>query len=197
MISRNKTSLAMLVVAVAILFGAIGFKFWWLNAATGEAAPSIGGPFALTDQNGTVRHDTDFHGKLALVYFGYTYCPDACPTALHAMSEALDQLGDKQTDVQPIFITIDPARDTQAQLKLYVANFHPRLIALTGTPEQIAAVAKEYHVYYQKVDQGGGDDYLMDHSSIIYLMGRDGRYVAHFRSTDTPAAMAAGLERFL
>lgn len=197
MISTTKSSLAILLVGAAILVGAIGFKFWWLNGTIKETAPSIGGPFTLTDQYGAIRHDTDFRGKLMLVYFGYTYCPDACPTALHTMAAALDSLGDKQTDVQPLFITIDPARDTQAQLKLYAENFHPRLIALTGTPEQIASVAKEYRVYYQKVDQGGGNEYLMDHSSVIYLMDRDGRYVAHFVSSATPEAIAAGIKRFL
>lgn len=197
MISTTKTSLVILLIGAAILLGAVVFKFLWLGGTSEGMALSIGGPFTLTDQYGALRHDTDFRGKLRLVYFGYTYCPDACPTALQDMTQALDLLGDQQTDVQPLFITVDPARDTPAQLKLFAENFHPRLIALTGTPEQIAAAAKEYRVYYAKVDQGGTDNYLMDHSSVIYLMDRDGRYLAHFATGAKPEAIAAGVKRFL
>lgn len=198
MSSAAQRGFLLAVIGAAILLGALVVDYWWLGGM-GEtsAGLSIGGPFTLTDQFGAVRHDTDFHGKLMLVYFGYTYCPDACPTALEDMTQALDELGDKQTEVQPIFITVDPARDTSAQMKLYAENFHPRLVALTGTPEQVAAVAKEYRVYYQKVEQGGANDYLMDHSSFIYLMDRDGHYLAHFGPGVKPEQMAAGIKRFL
>jgi protein SCO1/2 len=191
-----RRTLLLAIVGAVVLLGAVVVDYWWLGES--QATVAIGGPFTLTDQFGAVRHDTDFHGKLMLVYFGYTYCPDACPTALQDITEALDDLGPKQTDVQPIFITVDPARDTSAQLKLYAENFHPRLIALTGTPGQIAAAAKEYRVYYQKVEQGGGaGDYLMDHTSFIYLMDRDGHFVAHFGPGVKAADMAAGIKRFL
>ena len=134
-----------------------------------------------------------------LVYFGYTYCPDACPTALQDMSQAIDLLGAKGADVQPIFITIDPDRDTPAQMKLYAENFHPRLVALTGTAEQVAAAARAYSVYYQKEKPStpNGDDYLMDHSGFIYLMGRDGRYVSHFPPGTTAEEMAKAIATHL
>jgi protein SCO1/2 len=185
------------IIGAAVLLGALVFDYWWLGGTGGAAPVAIGGPFTLIDQTGTLRHDSDFRGKLMLVYFGYTYCPDACPTALQDMTQALDDLGDKQTEVEPIFITVDPARDTAAQMKLYAENFHPRLIALTGTPAQIAAAAREYRVYYQKVEQGGPADYLMDHSSFIYLMDRDGHFLAHFGPGVKPEQMAAEIKRFL
>jgi protein SCO1/2 len=150
------------------------------------------------DQNGRTRTDADFRGKLMLIYFGYAFCPDACPTALSAMTVALNKLGAAGDAVVPIFITVDPDRDTPAQLKTYAENFHPRLVALTGTAEQVAAAAKAYRVYYAKQkapDVTGG--YLMDHTSIIYLMGRDGRYRSHFTHTTSPDAIAAEIEKYL
>jgi protein SCO1 len=185
------------LVGVIVLVGALAFDHWWLQ--NDEGAPvglSIGGPFTLTDQNGTARRDGDFRGKLMLVYFGYTYCPDACPTALSDMSRALDLLGGKAKSVQPIFITVDPARDTPAVLKQYAANFHPGLIALTGSPDAIAAAARGYRVYYKKADQNG-EDYLVDHSSYIYLMGRDGKYLTHFPPGVSADSMAAAIQRHL
>src|SRR5580658_10300715 len=122
------------------------------EAAMKPPTGSIGGPFTLTDQDGKTVHDTDFHGKYLLVYFGYTYCPDLCPTGLDGMAHALTQLGPDANKVQPIFVTIDPARDTPEKLKDYLASFNPDIVALTGTPEQIADVAREYQVYYAKGD---------------------------------------------
>jgi protein SCO1/2 len=151
----------------------------------------------LVDQNGATRHAQDFRGKLMLVYFGYTFCPDACPTALQDMSRTIDLLGPKGDAVQPIFVTIDPARDTVEQMKLYASNFHPRLIALTGSPEQVAEAAKVYRVYYAKGKSSGGNDYLMDHTVFIYLMGRDGKYVSHFPPGTTAEQMAAAIEKRL
>ncbi len=143
--------------------------------------PKIGGPFTLVNQNGKTVTEVDFLGKYMLIYFGYTYCPDVCPTSLSAMSDALDLLGDKGDKITPVFITIDPERDDAAALKMYVDHFHPRLVGLTGTPEQIKIASTAYKAYFAKVGDGYGDgDYSMDHSSITYLMGPDGKFVTHF-----------------
>jgi cytochrome oxidase Cu insertion factor (SCO1/SenC/PrrC family) len=195
----TRRGLLIFLFGVALLCGAFGVDYWWSGGAgeTGLGALSIGGPFALTDQNGVVRHDGDFRGRLMLIYFGYTYCPDACPTALTIIGAALEKLGASATSVQPIFITVDPARDTVAQMKSYAANFTPRLLALTGSDQEIAAAARGYRVYYAKVKGEGGDDYSMDHSSLVYLMGRDGRYLAHFGPDTTADQMAAAIKQLL
>ena len=196
-----KQGLIALMLGLAVLLGVLAYDFraFFPSDLQGEqvAPVAIGGEFTLTDQNGVVRHAEDFRGKLMLVYFGYTFCPDACPTALQDMSHAIDLMGDKGKDVQPIFITIDPARDTVEQMKLYASNFHPRLVALTGTPEQVAEAAKAYRVYYAKGKSTGGDDYLMDHTVFIYLMGRDGKYLSHFLPGTTAEQMAAAMEQRL
>ena len=145
----------------------------------------VGGPFALTDHTGKLRTDGEFRGKLMVVYFGYTYCPDVCPTDLLAISQALEALGPAGDAVQPIFISVDPERDTVAHLADYVAAFHPRLIGLTGAPEDIRKVALSYKAYYAKVAVGAGQDYVIDHTGVIYLMGRDGEYLG-FVPPQTP-----------
>jgi protein SCO1/2 len=146
----------------------------------------IGGPFSLTDQNGKAVTDADYRGKYLLVYFGYTYCPDMCPTGLQAIAHVLDALGPDAAKVQPLFITIDPARDTAEKLKEYDASFHPQIIGLTGSASQIAAVAKEYQVYYAKGEQVDEHDYIMDHSSLIYLMNPEGRFITTFSEDANP-----------
>jgi cytochrome oxidase Cu insertion factor (SCO1/SenC/PrrC family) len=191
-----------LFLGLAVLLGVLAYDFraFFPAGLEGEqvAPVAIGGEFTLVDQNGVTRHPEDFRGKLMLVYFGYTFCPDACPTALQDMSRAIDLLGAKGDAVQPIFITIDPARDTAEQMKLYASNFHPRLIGLTGTPEQVAQAAKAYRVYYAKgQSSGGGEDYLMDHTAFIYLMDRDGKYLSHFPPGATAEQMAAAMEKRL
>ena len=140
----------------------------------------IGGPFALTDQNGVRRTDADFRGKLMLVYFGFTYCPDICPTDLQQMALAVDQLGPAGETVQPVFITVDPARDTVEHLKDYMALFHPRFVGLTGDAAAIRQAARAYRVYYEKVEREDKSDYTLDHSVFIYLIDRDGRYLGFF-----------------
>lgn len=189
--------LAVFVLILAVLLGAVAYETGWFGSKPQEAVQAplpVGGPFTLTDQNGTTRSDADFRGKLMLIFFGYTYCPDACPAALLAMSQALDQLGAQASEVQPIFITIDPARDTTAQLKLYAANFHPSLLALTGSPEALIQVEKEYRVYAEKVPQKDSGDYLEDHSSMIYLMGRDGKLLTLFSPGASADSMAATIK---
>jgi protein SCO1 len=182
-----------LLVAV-LLLGAGGFL--WLTGITG--GPNIGGPFTLVNDNGKTVSNRDFLGKYMLVYFGYTYCPDVCPTTLNSIAQAMGKLGAKANQVQPIFITVDPQRDSPAVMKRYVSAFSPSLVGLTGTPAQIAAVAKEYRVYYAKHVTGPGpNDYSMDHSSIIYLMGPDGRFIAPIAANDSGAQMAKDIAKRL
>jgi cytochrome oxidase Cu insertion factor (SCO1/SenC/PrrC family) len=140
----------------------------------------IGGPFALTDHTGKRRTDADFRGKLLVVYFGFTYCPDVCPTDLQAIGLALDRLGQGSEAVQPLFITLDPERDTQELLADYVPLFHPRLIALRGEALATREAARAYKVYHAKAPVSGGSGYTIDHSGFIYLMDRDGKYLGFF-----------------
>lgn len=180
-----------IAVAVIVLALAFAWQYGLFDPAGGRPGASgiakLGGPFELVDQNGQTRTDAEFRGQLMLVYFGFTYCPDACPTALQVMTVALNMLGAAGNDVVPLLITVDPARDTVETLKDYATHFHPRLVALTGTPEAIAGAAKAYRVYYAKAPgQESKADYLMDHSSIIYLMDRNGRYVTHFTHANNP-----------
>jgi protein SCO1/2 len=140
-------------------------------------AGAIGGPFTLTATDGRTVTDKTYHGKWQLIYFGYTSCPDACPTALNNMGLALDRLGAKAAAVQPIFITVDPKRDTREALADYLKSFNPRIVALTGTEDQIAAVVKEYRVYVSAHSEEGGD-YSVDHSSLYYLINPDGKFVS-------------------
>jgi cytochrome oxidase Cu insertion factor (SCO1/SenC/PrrC family) len=157
----------------------------------------LGGPFALIDQTGELRRSEEFAGGYMLIFFGYTYCPDVCPTSLLQMTQALDLLAEQEPEkaaaVTPLFITVDPARDSVEAMRDYSQNFHPRLVALTGSEEEIAQVASAYRVYYQKAEGEGEDDYLMDHSSIIYLMGPTGEYVTHFSHQTTVEEMVAAL----
>jgi cytochrome oxidase Cu insertion factor (SCO1/SenC/PrrC family) len=139
----------------------------------------IGGPFALVDHTGKPRTDQDFRGKLLLIYFGYSYCPDVCPTDLQQIGLAVDGLGSAGAAVQPLFVTLDPERDTPAHLADYVPLFHPRLIGLTGSAEEIRRVAAAYKVYYAKFPPGS-PDYVIDHSSFIYLVDETGKYIGFF-----------------
>ncbi|HEX5325884.1 MAG TPA: SCO family protein [Acetobacteraceae bacterium] len=180
------------VLLALLLFGAAAFL--WLGNRPGVA---IGGPFTLQNGAGQTVTDRSFRGKYMLVYFGYTYCPDVCPTTLQSVAGALDALGAKADRIAPIFITVDPARDTPAVMQRYTAAFSPRLVGLTGTPEQIAQVTKEYHVYAAKHVTGPGpNDYSMDHSSILYLMGPDGQFIAPVQE-QPPQQMAADLTRLM
>ena len=150
-------------------------------------------PFTLTDQNGRKVTDKNFLGKYMLVFFGYTYCPDICPTELQVMTAALDSMGAKADLIQPVFVSVDPERDTPELLKQYVENFHPRLMGLTGTPDEIASVAKTYRVFFSKVESSVPDAYLMDHSTIMYLMDPQGRFLKHFTYTNDTAGLAKAL----
>lgn len=161
---------------------------------------AVGGPFELTDQTGRTVTDQDFRGRLMLIYFGYAYCPDICPTDLQQIALAMDELGDAAAaEVQPIFITIDPERDTVASLARYVGLFHPKLLGLTGSAAQVAAAAKAYRVFYQKAPAKGGapDEYLMDHSTYSYLMGRDGTLLTVFAHGTAPETIAKAVRQHL
>jgi len=140
----------------------------------------VGGPFTLIDQTGKTRTDADFRGKLLIIFFGYTTCPDICPTELMQIGLAIDKLGAAGDEVQPLFISVDPERDTPSVLAKYVTNFHPRLIGLTGTPEQIRTVADSYKAYYARYSPPDGAVYLIDHTGFVYLMGRSGEYLGFF-----------------
>ena len=166
------------------------------GAAGTLLASAIGGPFHLVDQDGKTVTDADLKGKWSLVYFGYTHCPDACPTALNDISIALDELGPKRSAVRPVFITVDPERDTPDVLKSYVTSFDAPILALTGTPQEIAQAAKGYRVYYAKHPEPGGD-YSMDHSSVIYVMDPEGRFTASFTHESSPEEIAGRLKKLL
>jgi protein SCO1/2 len=157
---------------------------------------AIGGPFRLIDQNDKAVTDQDMKGKPFLVFFGFTHCPDVCPTTLFDVSEVLRSLGPDADRAGALFITVDPERDTTAALKEYLASFDPHLRGLTGDADALAAVAKEYRVYYKKVPLDGGE-YTMDHTAIVYLMDKDGRFVSPFSLKRKPDVAAAELRRYL
>jgi cytochrome oxidase Cu insertion factor (SCO1/SenC/PrrC family) len=186
---------ALLGVWIAVLVGAAGWIAW--DAVRG-GAPTIGGSFSLVDQDGRPVTQDTLKGKPTLIYFGFTYCPDVCPTSLLLMETAVEKLGpDAVKKVNLVFITVDPERDTPEVLKGYVTNFGPTFIGLTGTPEQVAEAARSFRVYYQKVPGKDGGPYLMDHSSIVYLLDRNARFVTHFTHEAKAEAITAGVERLL
>jgi len=197
-------------VYIAILFLLIAAGGFWYAIRTGHFGRvsdsgggatqiKIGGPFELTNQYGEKVTEGDFLGRYMLIFFGYTYCPDVCPTTLTTISTALDLLGDKAGSVTPVFVSVDSDRDTPEYLKDYLTHFHPAFQGLTGTKDQIKKIAKAYGVYYAKVQEGDGnaDDYLMDHTAITFLMGPDGKYVTHFGHDIEADAMAERLSGIL
>ncbi|WP_237217221.1 SCO family protein [Falsiroseomonas oryziterrae] len=211
---------AVRVLAVLVLVALGGLWGWaWLGRGEGETlgdsfarraaqllgqdapAPSaggvqlpqglvLGGPFSLTDHTGRAVTEADFAGRFLLLYFGFTYCPDVCPTELGVIAAAVDALGEQGERVTPVLITVDPERDTPEALADYVSRFHPRMVGLTGTAQQVAAAARAYRVYYARVQRPDMTQYLMDHSSFIYLVGPDARVRALFRPETSPEAIA-------
>jgi protein SCO1 len=162
------------------------------TVSTGEPV-KLGGPFSLTDQNGVNRTDREYRGKYLLVFFGYTYCPDVCPTTLAVIKSALDMMGSRADRIVPLFITVDPKRDTPEKLKTYLSSFGPRFVGLTGDDKAIASVAKEYRVYYQTRPAENGGDYTVDHSGVVYLMDGSGAFIANYSLDNSPDAMAQDL----
>jgi len=170
----SRRVLSILVVVVAISAAALGYLY--LNQGdTGPAAVPIGGPIRLTDQDGKPFDSKSLDGKPFAVFFGFTHCPDACPTTLSEMARTEEEIGAPAKDFTTLFVTVDPERDTPPVLKEYLSNFTGNTVALSGTPEQIAQVAKEYRVFYKKVPTSDGG-YTMDHTAVLYLMGREGEF---------------------
>lgn len=199
----NGVAVAAAIVVLLVVALMVGRQWFGPDASddstSGKAA--IGGPFTLVDQDGQTVTDQTFLGSYMLIYFGYTYCPDVCPTSLARNRQAMDILGDKADAIVPMLISIDPERDTPELLKSYVPYFHPRMVGLTGSPEQVADVAQAYKVYYARATEDGkeadDENYLVDHSSFSYLMGPDGEFIQHFSHSMDAEAVAAKLAELL
>jgi protein SCO1 len=162
------------------------------TAVVAEGEATIGGPFELVDQRGRKVSDEDFRGRYLLVYFGFTYCPDVCPTELQVISTALERLGKLAQNVQPLFVTVDPERDTTAVLASYLKHFDPRILGLTGGQAQVAKAIKAYGVYAAKdTHNAGAAGYVVNHSTAVYFMDTHGHYIEHFNYGTTPEDMAA------
>jgi len=194
---RTVRRAAWVAVAVSLLLAGGAWLLRDPARAPAPATVAIGGPFALTDHNGRAVSDQDYRGAYMLIYFGYINCPDICAPALNNMSAALDALGTAGDAIQPIFITVDPLRDTVEALAGYVPNFHPRLVGLTGTTRQTKAVAAAYSVFFKVEEHAQGDDYPVGHSGYVYLMGPDGAYLTVMSHAKAGAAMAAQIKEFL
>lgn len=181
-----------LALAVAAVAGLAWVQVEHAGGGVEAAALSnVGGPWTLTDQNGRPVTESSFPGKVQVLFFGYRYCPDVCPTELQTIAQALDLLGGDAGGVQPLFVSVDPQRDTPATLAEYTALFDSRILGLTGTPEQIKAVAKAHRVHFAKVDtKAGADSYLMDHSAFVYLTDRSGAVTGVMPPGTTAAALA-------
>jgi protein SCO1/2 len=197
-----------LIIGLCVAFGTLiglllylpGIRPEPVTVRTVSGTPAIGGAFALIDQNGKTVTDADLKGRYALVFFGFTNCPDVCPLTLQNITQALEIAGPLGENVVPLFISVDPARDTPDAMRDYIANFHPRFVALTGTPEAAKQAADVYRVYFKKAaaaQKEGGDpsDYMMEHSGFVYFMGRDGAYITHFGPQTTSQEMAARIRQ--
>ncbi len=193
--ARFAAAISAFVLSAAMLVAAIFYVLPDRNL-TATQPSSVGGAFQLVDHNGKTVTEADFKGKPQLVFFGFTHCPDICPTALFEISEVLRRMGPDAEKAGAIFVSVDPERDTPEKLKLYLSSFHPRISALTGTPEQVEAMTRAYRVYAKKVPLDGGG-YTMDHSAIVYLMDKNGQFVAPFNLKRTTDAAAADLKRYL
>jgi protein SCO1 len=193
--SRIAPLLAAFVGGLLLCFGAIIFVAGRIPSPIGPAAAAVGGPFHLEDQNGKAVSDADMKGRPFLVFFGYTHCPDMCPTTLFELSQVMRALGPDAGRAGALFITVDPTRDTPAVMKDYLSNFDPHLRGLTGDQASIDAAIKAYRVYAKKVPLDNGD-YTMDHTALVYLMDKDGHFIAPFNVNRTPEAEAADLRRY-
>jgi protein SCO1 len=195
-------SVRILVISAAFLaglslcFGVVLVVSSRMSTPVAQQIAAVGGPFKLIDQNGKAVSDQDLKGHPFLVFFGFTHCPDVCPTTLFDVSEMLRALGPDADRTRALFITVDPERDTPAVMKDYLSSFDPHLAGLTGDPAAIATVAKAYRVYYKKVPLDGGE-YTMDHTAIVYLMDKEGRFVSPFSLKRGTEAAAADLRRYL
>jgi protein SCO1 len=194
----NRLSRPLVIVAafaVSLAIG-LGLTLWLLGGPRSVTASAIGGPFQLVDQSGQPVTDKSLKGKPTIIFFGFTHCPDVCPTALFEMSEILRAMGNDAKRVNAFFVSVDPERDTPQIMKDYLSSFDPNLKGLTGSPEATAEIVSGYRVYAKKVPLKDGD-YTMDHTALIYLMDRDGRFVAPFNIKRKPEEAAADLRRYL
>ena len=181
--------------AISLAIGLMGVLFLVGGFRNNAPVSSIGGPFQLPDQTGATVTEKSLQGKPTLMFFGYTHCPDVCPTSLFEMSEVLRAMGSDADRVNAYFITVDPERDTQSVMKDYLQSFDPHLKGLSGSPDAVAKVIKEYRVYAKKIPSKDGD-YTMDHTAAVYLLDREGRFVAPFNLKQTPQQAAADLKRY-
>ena len=197
MMERTTRPLVIIGAFAGSLVVGLLLMLWALGGLRHVAAPAaIGGPFQLTDQSGQTVTEKDLQGRPTLIFFGFTHCPDVCPTELFQVSEILRAMGKDADRVNAYFVSVDPERDTRAAMKDYLSSFDPHLAGLTGDPAAVTAVAKAYRVYFKKVplDQGG---YTMDHTAIVYLMDRDGHFVSPFSLKRTTEAAATDLRKYL
>jgi protein SCO1 len=198
MTARNSRILVMaaaFVAGLALCFGLVLIVAGRLSAPVAQQIAAIGGPFKLIDQNGQTVTDQDLKGRPFLVFFGFTHCPDVCPTTLFEVSEILRSLGPDADRARALFITVDPERDTPAVMKDYLSSFDPHLFGATGDEKAIEAVEKTYRVYAKRIPTGDGE-YSMDHTALIYLMDKQGRFVAPFSLKRKPAEAAADLRKY-
>lgn len=195
--SSSTRPLVMIAAFAGSLAAGLLLVLWLSGGFRGVAAPAaIGGPFQLTDQTGTKVTEQSLKGKPSLIFFGFTHCPDICPTSLFEMSEVLRAMGKDADRLNTYFISVDPERDTAATMKDYLSSFDPHLKGLTGSPDAVAKVITAYRVYAKKVPLKDGD-YTMDHTALIYLMDKDGNFVAPFNLKRKPEDAAADLKRYL
>ena len=194
----KKFFLTLLSSLLILLVLSIGTGLWVYKQTKSNnlnKATLVGGSYSLTDHNGKKVTDKSFPNKFKIIYFGYTFCPDICPTGMAVISQALDLLGKKAQRIKPLFITVDPKRDNIEIMAEYHSHFHPSFSNLTGTLDQIRRVAKLYRVYYKKSDASEAENYLMDHSSIMYVLSPEGEYINHFGPEITPAQIEAFFNR--
>jgi protein SCO1/2 len=195
-VATNRTLVIVTAFTASLLIGLL-VMLWAMGGVRGVTAPAaIGGPFQLTDQSGATVTEKNLQGKASIIFFGFTHCPDVCPTALFEMSEILRAMGKDADRVNAYFISVDPERDNQAAMKDYLSSFDPHLKGLTGDPDAIAKVLSAYRVYARKVPLKDGD-YTMDHTALTYLMDRDGKFVAPFNLNRKPEEAAADLKKYL
>lgn len=196
--ANKEARLKILALLVAFLAGSLTLIAVLLFVAPRDVTrpSSVGGPFTLIDQNGKTVTEANFKGKPFLVFFGFTHCPDVCPTTLYEISEVFKQLGPDASKTAALFITVDPERDTPEELKRYISSFHSGIVGLTGSQEAIDAVKREYRVFAKKVP-GKDGDYTMDHTAVIFLMDKEGRFVAPFNLSRSADEAAADLRRRL
>ncbi|MEZ5923020.1 MAG: SCO family protein [Hyphomicrobiaceae bacterium] len=193
-----RLKLLAIILAAFVAGGGLALALRSSDMTTQTGSAAIGGAFSLIDQDGRRVSDKTYAGRYLLVFFGFTHCPDICPAGLQVMGAALDQLGAKADGLVPLFVTVDPARDTPEVMKAYVSAFHPRLVGLTGSQAEVDAMVRAYRVYAKRVDDlGSADGYTMDHSGFIYLMDTAGHYVTHFRHSASPEEIASRIAPML